>query len=129
MRWEYAGCEGQNVHESADVFNRMFEECLDRHAPIKKIKIHTNYRRGLSDETLALIRERNFARLRVIRADGANKHVLAQKYKRARNAVTSRIRKEAILAVRERLMESKTPSEYWKTIKEMSPTIPSVASE
>ena len=79
----------------------MFDKCLDRHAPIKKIRIHTNYKRRLSKPTYALIRERNFARLRVIRADDRSRRVLAQNYRKARNAVTSRIRKEAISAVRE----------------------------
>ena len=46
MRWEYIGCENQSVHESAHIFNKMFEECLDKHAPIKKIKIHKHYKRG-----------------------------------------------------------------------------------
>ena len=54
MRWEFVGCEGQNVHESANVFNKMFEECLNKHAPLKRIKIRPNYRRGLSDKTLDL---------------------------------------------------------------------------
>ena len=121
MRWEFVGCEGQSVHESANFFNKQFEQCLDRHAPIKKIKIRPHYRRGLSEQTINLIKERNLARLRALRADDANRHVLAQKYKKARNAVTNRIRRESVLAIRESLMKSQTPSDYWKTVKALNP--------
>ena len=31
-----------SVHEKAALFDKIFEDCLDRHAPIKRIKIHTN---------------------------------------------------------------------------------------
>ena len=50
-----------SVHEKAELFDKIFEECLDRHAPIKKIKVHTNYKRGLTKETLKLIKERDQA--------------------------------------------------------------------
>ena len=106
-----------SVHEKASLFDKIFEECLDKHAPIKKIKIHKNYKRGLSEETLKLIKERDSARLESIRASDCNRHVLALKYRKIRNRVIAKIRKESKEAVIEEIRKNNSPSEYWKTVK------------
>ena len=79
-----------SVHEKAALFDSIFEKCLDRHAPIKKVKVYSHYKRGLSQETIKLIRERDKARLDSIRASDCNKQVLAIKYRTLRNKVISK---------------------------------------
>ena len=40
-----------SIHEKSALFDKIFENCLDRHAPVEKIKIHKNYRRGIKRNT------------------------------------------------------------------------------
>ena len=105
-----------SVHEKATFYDKLFESCLDIHAPIKKIKIHMNYRKGLSQETLNLIKEGNQARLECIRATDTNRHVLAIKYRELRNRIIAKIRKESKEAVVEDIKRNNAASECWKTV-------------
>ena len=109
-----------SASEKAAYYDNLFESCLNRHAPIKKFKIHQKYRKGLSQETLNLIKERNKARLESIRATDTNKHVLAIKYRKLRNKVIAKIRKESKEAVIEDIRRNNSPSEYWKSVKSIT---------
>ena len=101
-----------SAHEKSALFDKIFENCLDRHAPIEKIKIHKNYKRGLSKETLALIKERDLARIESIRACDVNKHILAIKYRKLRNRVIAKIKKESKQAVIDEMRKNNSPLRF-----------------
>ena len=105
------------VHEKAALYDTIFENCYDKHAPKKKFKIKKNYKHGLSRETLKLIRERDLARLESVRASETDKHILAIKYRKLRNRVIAKIRKESKEAVIEEMRKNNAPSDFWKTVK------------
>ena len=56
--WETVIDPKKTVHEQSQTFDQIFKETLDRHAPIRKTKIHDNFRDGLSETTKKLMRER-----------------------------------------------------------------------
>ena len=61
-----------------------------------KSKIHVQFRQGLSEETKRLIREREKWRKKLTKCrDPTRTKFLGAKYRKIRNAVTSRIRREA----------------------------------
>ena len=99
------------------------EETLERHAPLRRTKVKEHYRKGLSEQTKKLIKERDkLRREERYCKEGPKKEVLAIKQRKARNAVTSRIRKESKLATLQSLEESGNPSEYWKAAKNVTKT-------
>ena len=61
-----------------------------------KLEQRSNHRFGLSDGTKELMRKRDHTRGSISKASGQQKGVLLQQYKKLRNLVTSKIRKENI---------------------------------
>ena len=119
--WELVIDHKKNVHEQARFFDKIFKETLDRHAPVRKTKIRDNFRNGLSEETKKLICERDATRIERSKClDVTRKEVLALKYKKSRNAVTSRIRRESKQATIQNISESGNPSEYWRSSKRVT---------
>ena len=119
--WEIVINPKKSVSEQAESFDNIFKETLDRHAPIRKTKIHDNFRDGLSEKTKQLILERDKKRSGSTKcSDITRKEVLAQKYKRSRNAVISRIRTESKKAALKSIADSGNPSEYWRAAKKVS---------
>ena len=78
------------------IFTKNVTRALDKVAPVKKFKIISNYRFGLSEETKELMKKRDRTRKAVQGATGDEKKVLLQQYKTLRNNVTGKIRKENI---------------------------------
>jgi len=56
--WEKLG-RTEDVNEMAEDFNNKVKAALDVCAPWKNIKIHQNYKSGISEETKQLIRQRD----------------------------------------------------------------------
>ena len=42
-----------SAHKKAALYDKIFEECLDRHAPIKRIKVHIHYKKSNEHKHLA----------------------------------------------------------------------------
>ena len=117
--WEQVLDPKKSVHEQAGALQDIMKSTLDVHAPLGKFKIRPHFVKGLSEKTKKLIKDREKARVAGNKPGlSANeRHILREKYKRARNAVTSRIRKEAKLATLNSIKESGNPWEYWKSAK------------
>ena len=111
---------GLDVNKMTEKFDEILEKTLDRHAPVKKIRIHENYRKGLSDETLRLMKERDQARKEVSKCQAEDRDSLVEKYKKARNSVTARIRTEAYQDTINQLTSVEGPSHCWKKVKSIN---------
>ena len=119
--WQEVIDPKKTVHDQAHEFDRILEETLERHAPLRRTKVRENFRNGLSEKTKQLMKERDHLRHDVRKCkDDTKKEVLSIKLKKARNAVTSRIRKESKMATLKSLKESGNPSEYWKAAKNVT---------
>ena len=114
--WDKVLDPKKSVHEQAEAFQDIMKSTLDDHAPLGKFKIRPHFVKGLSEKTKKLIRDREKARVAGNKPGlSANERlILREKYKRARNAVTSRIRREAKIATLNSIKESGNPSQYWK---------------
>merc|ERR1711884_566076 len=95
-------------------------ETLERHAPLKKVKIRKFHRKGLSQATINLIKEREKARQNYKNANSEDKERVHIIYKIARNKVTAKIRRDQKLATINLIKESGKPWEYWKTVKNVT---------
>ena len=114
--WELVIDPSKSVDQQAEIFDDIYTQTINKHAPIRKTKIRPNFKKGLSKKTLQLIKERDSARLESSRCqDTSKQQFLSAEYKKKRNAVTSRIRKEAKSATLTSFKESGGPSEIWKT--------------
>lgn len=86
----------------SEIFMEMIRDLFDRHTPEKKIRVHANHVKSLSDEAKPLMKERNNARNNV-------KHDKYKRLKNGRNIIT-RIEKqiEALNMIQE------YPNNIWK---------------
>ena len=115
--WENVIDPKKTVSEQAKEFDKIVSDTLERHAPLIKSKIHEQFKKGLSEDTKRLIREREKWRRKLVKCkDPTRINFLGSKYRKIRNAVTSRIRKEAKRAVLDSIKESGNASEYWKAV-------------
>ena len=113
----------KDVHQQAQAFDRILQGTLDRHAPLRRTRIREQFQKGLSEATKKLIRERDVTRQDLLKChESSRNEILTLKFKKARNAVTSRVRKEAKLATLNSMKESGQPSEFWKAAKEVTKT-------
>ena len=69
---------------------------LDEVAPFGVITIRSNFKFGLSDETKDLMKQKEAVRNKIKSSVGNEKQLWIVKYKKLRNTVTSKIRKETI---------------------------------
>ena len=56
MPWEKLG-ETAQVNEMVALYETFINTVLDKHAPMKKIKIHQNYKSGISANTKQLMKK------------------------------------------------------------------------
>ena len=121
--WQEVIDPKKTVHEQANEFDKILEETLERHAPLRRTKIRENFKKGLSENTKMLMQEReNVRREQRHCKDESSRKEMAAKHRKARNAVTSSIRKENKLATLQSIKESGNPSEYWKAAKSITKT-------
>ena len=79
------------MHQQAEAFDDIIESTLNRHAPLRKTKIRPYFVKGLSKQTLSLIKKRNRLRIQSSRCkDPDLKKSLRRKYTKARNSVCAR---------------------------------------
>ena len=108
-----------SANEKAKIFDEIFESTFNRHAPLKRVKVHPNFKHGLSENTKKMIRRRDQTRQKASNLSGDERNVCLQKYKTLRNRIISQIRRESKAATIERINQSGKPSELWKTVKEV----------
>ena len=69
---------------------------MDECAPVKEFKIRRNYKAGLKEDTIEMIKERDRIRKKIGKVTEEEKKNLQTEYKKIRNSVTAKIRKDTI---------------------------------
>ena len=108
-----------DLDKKVDIFTKLITNSLDEVAPFGVITIRSNFKFGLTDETKDLMKQREAARIKIKSSVGNEKQVWNMKYKKLRNTVTSRIRKETIDHNNNRIDNANDENEVWKVAKEI----------
>ena len=58
--WENLG-KVSDVNEMVEMYENFVNEALDKHAPVKRIRVQTQYISGISSQTKTLMAQRNSA--------------------------------------------------------------------
>ena len=114
---EVDDCE--DVNEMVKLFTEKVNRALDKVAPVKTFTVRSNHRFGLSESTKELMKKRDKTRCSIQAAAGKEKQVLLQQYKKLRNRVTGRIRKENIEYNDKRIVEACNEREIWNVANEV----------
>ena len=117
-RWEAIG-ETEDVSEMAKILNKHIQEALDECAPVKKFKIQKNYKSGLKEDTIEMIKDRDKIRKKIGKATEEEKKNLQIEYKKIRNSVTTKIRKDTIAHNEERIEKANDENEIWKVVNDI----------
>ena len=116
--WESIG-ETENIDEMTEILNNNVTKALDECAPVKEFKIRKNYRSGLKEGTIEMIKERDKIRKKIGKATKEEKKALQIEYKRIRNSVTTKIRKDTIAYNEERIEKANDENEIWKVVNDI----------
>ena len=116
--WESIG-ETENIDEMTEILNNNVTKALDECAPVKEFKIQKNYRSGLKEGTIEMIKERDKIRKKIGKATKEEKKALQIEYKRIRNSVTTKIRKDTIAYNEERIEKANDENEIWKVVNDI----------
>ena len=107
-----------NLEEKVECFNKLTKECLDEIAPVKSFTVRSNYKFGISEETKKLMADRDQTRMKIKKSENNQKALLMVKYKKLRNLVNSRLRKETIEFNEKRISDAKNENEVWKVVND-----------
>ena len=104
--------------KTRDFTNRVVS-ALDECAPYKSFKPRKSFRRGLTDKTKQLIKERDLTRTSISKAKPEDKQMLKTKYKHLRNRVVNQIRSDTLYQNGERIAKADNEGESWKIVNEI----------
>ena len=121
--------ETKDLNKKVEIFNELVTLSLDDIAPFSTFTVRTNHKFGLSDEVKCLMEKRENARKMIKQVNNDQKAIWNAKYKKLRNAVNSKIRKQETDHNNNRIDAAKDENEVWKVAKEIiSPTQEKVTS-
>ena len=109
-----------DLDEKVELFTNMVTECLDEVAPMTEFTIKSMHKFGLSEDTKSLMKKRDWARARCSAVSNNEKKVWTDKYKKLRNQVNSKVRKETMDHNNKRIDNAKNDNEVWNITKEIS---------
>ena len=110
--WELYQCENLNL--AVHIFSASLTQILDKMAPVRKIQVRSRFAPWLSSETKTLMRERDYAQSR---ASESRKTDDISNYKKLRNRVNNRLRKEKKNWKQDKLQEcGENSGQIWKNI-------------
>ena len=92
---------------------------MDECAPMRRFKINTNYKHGLTKQTKDMIKERDELRKKIKKSPNEKK-ILHERYKKLRNKVTNNIRRDKIQQNGERIEKAGREDEIWKIVNELT---------
>ena len=102
-----------DVNEAIEDFTNVFNEILDKFAPLKVIQNRNNYIPYISKEIKELMQERNRLKEEATKTGSSQKY---DEYKSMRNKVTAKLRTAKDEYFKEKFNEpDSTPKEIWKT--------------
>ena len=85
----------QDINQQASMFMSAFSSILDKHAPIRTIRVAVKKpKHALSTETLEARKERNKARNELMGASGMQRKIKMESFKKIRNRVNSLIKRD-----------------------------------
>ena len=116
--WEKLG-ETEDVNVMAECFNANVTKALDICAPLKTITVHSKHKFGLSENTKALMSERDNIRKKMYKYSSSERKVLQLKYRKLRNAATNQSRKDTKLYNEERIEKAADQKEIWKVVNDV----------
>jgi exonuclease III len=106
-----------DVDDKVELMEQFTTTVLNKHAPEKTFKPHSNYVPGLSVDTLSLMRKRDQARGKVRKCAGEEKALAQEEYKYLRNRCVQAVRRDAKQNVLHRFNGAKTSKDVWKATK------------
>jgi hypothetical protein len=116
--WEKLG-ETEDVNVMAECFNANVTKALDICAPLKTITVHSKHKFGLSENTKALMSERDNIRKKMYKYSSSERKVFHLKYRKLRNAATNQSRKDTKLYNEERIEKAADQKEIWKVVNDV----------
>ena len=119
--WEAIG-EMENVAKMAEIFNMQVTEALDECAPMKEIKIRRHHKFGLGEDTKKMIKERDSLRKKIGKARRKDKGKIQDEYKKLRNKIIGKVRKDTVEFNEERAEEAENENEAWKIVNDIKKT-------
>jgi hypothetical protein len=114
--WEQLG-ETEDVNIMVDMFTCFFLSALDKHAPIKEIKLTNRSQKmiKLSDECKLVMKSRDLIASQIKDRESTPKDILS-KYKSLRNKATKMIRQEKRESIGREINQNPTSKNIWKVI-------------
>ena len=92
---DWSTLEDQDLDTMVEIFTRNTTDALDEVAPFKTFEIKSQNKFGLSEETKNLICKRDKTRASISKTTSIEKTLLIKHYKKLRNLINSKIRKES----------------------------------
>ena len=106
-------------HLMTEKFEEMMTSLLQKHAPLREVKINNNFKPGLTKETKRLLKERNFLFRKVTTSDEDKKNELWCLFKKLRNKCTRLVRRDTFNCLQQRVMKSEnSQSGLWKVVNQ-----------
>ena len=109
--------ETDDIDEAGDIFVRVFNEILDKHAPIKTIQNRTNYVPYLTNDIKNLMKQRDTLKEEAAKSGNINIH---NQYKELRNRVTTKLKTAKVDYYKEKFEQNDmSSSELWKAANQV----------
>ena len=108
-----------DVNECAKIFTGNILQADDKHAPKRTIRVKGTVQNMFSDELIALMKERDRARLKAVTSQKEEDWSV---FKKLRNKVNNTKNKEKKDYFKDQIENAKDSKEMWKTLKELVPS-------
>ena len=109
--------ETDNIDDAARLFQEIFTQVLDKHAPVKMFQTRKNYVPYLSEDMKRLLKERDVLKEE---ATKTGDKVLFEEYKKKRNLIKGNLAKEKLKHYTQGLYDEKiTTKKAWKLVNSM----------
>ena len=109
-----AVCASDNLEEAAEIFEEIFRNILDKHAPIKTFQMRKNYSPYVSGRTKDLMKERN--ELKETAVQSGNKEA-EKEYKKKGKEIKKALTEDEHEYFRKDFGDNSDPSTAWKSAK------------
>ena len=109
-----------DIEKKTDLLAKFMNAALDEVAPVKTFTVKSNYKFGISNETKEIMKKRDSTRAKIPKVSTNEKLILLAKYKKLRNLVNARIRKESVEFNNKRIEKANSEKEVWNVTNEVN---------
>jgi hypothetical protein len=106
-----------DVDDMVTTLESQINKVLDYHAPHKEVKIRPSFKKGLSDESKDLMKERNRLHRKMRKLDGDQKFQIHLQYRQLRNKCVSLQKRDTIKNNVNKFSELTNPTDIWRSTK------------